>query len=201
LATDGYRLEGANLVWVIDNLPPGKAVQFEIRCKCQAAAAKACTRISATTSEGISGNDEACLEIREAGGAPPAGDLTMTIPGLHNPVSVGKGVTYKIQVTNNSTKTYRQVSLTATVPKGLVPAHLGTQGPGATPFRLDLQTGGVYFDPVFEVKPGETLAYEVHVLAREPVQGKMRAELSSPDLPQPIVQEVSAEVVAKGVGP
>ena len=199
-ATDGYKLEGANLVWVIDNLPPGKAAQFEVQCKCEKAAAKACTRVSVTTSEGVSGNDEACLEIREAGGAPPAGELTMTIPGLHNPVSVGKGVTYKIQVTNNSTKTYRQVSLTATVPKGLVPAHLGTIGPGSTPFRLDLQTGGVYFDPVFEVKPGETLAYEVHMLAREPVQGKMRAELSSPDLLQPIVQEVSAEVV-KGVGP
>ena len=53
----------------------------------------------------------------------------------------------------------------------------------------------MYFDPVFEVKPGETLTYAMKVWARQPVQGKIRAELTTPDLPQPIVQEVSAEVV------
>ena len=128
-ATEGYRAESGGLVWTIDELPAGKAVQFEVHCKCQAASASACNRVSVTAQDGAKAQDEACVEILASGGTgpttgpPPAGDLTMTMPGLHNPITVGKGVLYTIQVTNNSTQTYRQVAVTATVPTGMMPAQ------------------------------------------------------------------------------
>ena len=158
-----------------------------------------------TASEGGQDVAEACFQIRAAepllpsgrpaAETPAAGELTMTVPGLHNPVSIGKGVTYRIQVTNNSSKSYRKLSLTAGFPQGFVPNAMGTQGPGSTQFRVELQTGKVYFNPVFEVPPKQTLVYEVRGLARQPVQGQFHVELTSPDLPQPLVKDVSAEAV------
>ena len=38
LATGGYQIENGVLTWIIDELPSGKSVRYEIQCKCQTAA-------------------------------------------------------------------------------------------------------------------------------------------------------------------
>ncbi len=205
LATGGNQWEGHALTWQLDALPAGESAQFRILTKCQGPAGRACCRTKVTTGEGYQATGEGCCEIRGPEAPPPsrkpavkastATGLTMTVPGLHNPVSAGHGVTYRIQVTNNGPRTYRKVALTATFPHGFVPDPMGTQGPGGTQFRVALQAGKVFFNPIFELAPRQELVYEVRGLARQPVQGRFHVELSSPDLPKPLVQEVSAEAV------
>jgi uncharacterized repeat protein (TIGR01451 family) len=211
LATDGYRIEGGGLAWTIDNLQTGKSTRLEICCTCQKAAAKACNRVSVTAQDGIKSEDEACIEILAANSAPSfnnpppsttpetpaaspsANDLALAAVCLFSPVTVGKDVTYEIRVTNSGKSPYQQILVTATVPEEMTINPIGTTGPGPTQFTIEGRT--IRFDPVFEIKPGETTAYRVRVRAKQPGVIHFHAELKALTLPQPIVQEVKTEVL------
>ena len=194
------------LTWIIDSLPAGKSVRYEIQCRCQTAAAKACNRASAALPDGTRVADEACLEIRPAAAPPsptppkpatPASEgLRLSVEGLSNPVRIGKGLTYEIVVENKGTASCRQVSVTATVPDGMVPATLGTNGPGgAAAVTVDRQM--VRFDPVPEVLPGKSLTFYVRVSALEAGKKSFRVELRTATAPESSVQEASTEVIAQ----
>ena len=206
LATDGYQVENGGLTWIIDNLPSGKSVRYEIQCKCQTAAAKACNRASAALPDGTHVEDEACLEIQPPAAPPgptpskpatPAREgLRLSVEGLSNPVRAGKELTYEIVVENKGTASCRQVSVTAIVPDGMVPAPLGTVGPAGPPsVKPDRQV--VRFDPVAEVHPNESLTYRVRVQAQQVGKKSFRVELRTAASPEPLVQEASTEVLAQ----
>jgi uncharacterized repeat protein (TIGR01451 family) len=188
-------------------------VQLEIQFRCAKAAFKAGNRVSISSSQGVQAEDEKTLEIRSASGAlppeaagpgtiqpgetapgaaPSAADLTMTVTDLRDPVAAGKELTYQITVVNNGNAVHRQVEVVAMVPDGMAPAPLGTTGPGPTQFVIDRQT--VSFNPVMEVRPGETLTYRVRVRAKQAGLFHFRAELSSRELSQPVLQDESTEV-------
>ena len=52
----------------------------------------------------------------------PSGPLTMTVAALHNPVAVGKELTYEIRVVNNTGAADHEVTVTAIVPDGMIPS-------------------------------------------------------------------------------
>ena len=199
-ATEGHRVDNGNLVWTIESLAAGKSTQLEVLCACQAAAAKACNRVSVTTPDGGRAESEACLEIRAPGARPPettpaapAGEgLAMDVVGLRSPVAAGKDLFYEIRVTNNGPASYRQVQVAATVPEGMLFDPLGTVGPGPTKFSREGQV--IRFDPVFEVRPGESVVYSVHVRTKQPGQYRFRAELNASGLLRPLSKEASTEV-------
>ncbi len=205
LATEGYLLERGALSWTIDRLAAGKTTQRGIHYSCQSAAAKACNRVSVTALSGGKVEDQACLEIRATDKgpvAPPAekagsstartDGLTMSVSGLGNPVAVNKDLTYVVQVTNNGTASYQRVTLTATVPEGVTPNPIGTSGPGPTKFAIEGKT--IQFDPVFEIKPGESLMYRIRVRTKKAGQYRFAAELTAPTLSKPVVQEANTVV-------
>ncbi len=208
-ATDGYRLEDGGLAWTVEDLAAGQTTELRIQCLCQSAAAKTCNRATATTSDGGKVEDEACLEIRAVSSppavrtpAPPpppsaaaAEGLIMSVIGLRNPVTAGKELTYEIKVTNNGPTTYRQATVTATVPDDMIPNPMGTVGPGPTKFAIEGKS--VRFDPVFEVRPNESLIYRIRVQTKQPGLWRFLAELTAATLSQPLVKlvkETSTEV-------
>ncbi len=129
---------------------------------------------------------------------PPSSPLTMTVADLRGPVSAGKDLIYEIRVSNNGSAVQRQVTVTAMVPEGMMPAPLGTTGPGPTQFNIDHQA--VRFNQVMEVQPGETLTYRVHVRTKSAGQFAFHVEFTSQNIAQPIVQEVTTEVFEQGRG-
>ncbi len=205
LASEGYQADRGALSWTIERLPAGKTVQRGIHYTCQTVSAKACNRVRVTTSTGAKVEDEACLEIRAADKGPvapgtektapanpPADGLVLTASGLANPVPVNKDLTYVVQVTNNSTQSYQRVTLTAAVPEGVVINPIGTMGPGPTKFTTEGKT--IQFDPVFEIKPGETLMYRIRVRTKKPGQYRFVAELSAPAMSRSLVKETNTEI-------
>ncbi|MEN6407518.1 MAG: hypothetical protein ABFC77_13735 [Thermoguttaceae bacterium] len=216
LATDGYRLENGALAWTIDTLPPGRPTQLGVHCTCQKTSLRACSRIRATAPGGVPVEDEACLEIRDAGprpstsppfGPPPTSPsektdkraepestdgLTLTVTGLRPLVTAGKELTYEIRVTNKAASPLRQVSVTAIVPEGMTLSPLGTTGPGQTKFNVDGAT--VRFDPVSTMSPGESLTFLVRVQTKRPGQFRFRASAGAPALPKSVEREASTEV-------
>ena len=206
LATDGYQIENGVLTWIIDNLPAGKSVRYEIQCKCQTAAAKACNRASAALPDGTHAEDEACLEIRPPAAPPgptppkpvtPASEgLRLSVEGLSNPVRAGKELTYEIVVDNKGTASCRQVTVTATVPDGMVPDPLGTVGPaGPAAVKIDRQT--VRFDPVPEVHPNESLTYRVRVRRSRSARRASGSSFARPQRPSRWCRRRSTEVIAQ----
>jgi uncharacterized repeat protein (TIGR01451 family) len=236
-ATDNFRAEGGNLVWVIAQLPAGNYTQLEVQYECVKAADKASNTVSVSTREGAQAQDTAYLEIRSPpgtqssggathSGATPGGTpwsgraktgenqggenrpgetaaekgqsanaLTLSVVALHNPVAVGKELTYEIRVVNNTDAADRRVTVTAIVPDGMVPVPLGTTGPGPAKFEIDHQT--VSFDPVMALQPGETLIYRVRVRTKSAGQLLFRAELTCQNITQPIMKEAETEVFSQ----
>ena len=74
----------------------------------------------------------------------------------------------------------------------MAPDPLGTVGRRSTKFMFEGNV--VHFDPVFEIRPGESLKYSVRARTEHSGQFRFRTELSTPDLPQPLMQEVTTEV-------
>jgi uncharacterized repeat protein (TIGR01451 family) len=185
-ASDGYRLDGDNLVWTIDSLPPGRPLRLEVECRCLSAVARACNRAMLTAEEGVQAEDDACLEIRAA-----PGGLAITVHDFSDPVALGKGTTYEIRVSNQGQTAHRDLSVVVTVPVGMLPDRIGTSGPGMP--TIEGQT--VRFDPVAELPAGETATYRVRVRTRQAGKYSLRAEVTSRDQPQSVAAEETTEVV------
>ena len=185
--SEGFRLDGTDLVWTIADLPPGVPKRYEVAYRCVAPAVRACNRAMVTIDGGQPVEDEACIEIRAA--APP--QLTLSVADLRDPVALGGGVTYVIDVANRGTTAAHDVAVAAAVPVGMTPDRIGTSGPS----NLTIEGQAVRFDPVAELPAGESLSYRVRISTRQAGEFSLRVELTSRDQPQPITDEERTEVV------
>ncbi|MBI2825893.1 MAG: DUF11 domain-containing protein [Planctomycetia bacterium] len=197
-ADQGYEWVGEDLVWVVGSLPAGQNVTFRVQCRCVAAAARACVRATIATAEGARNSSDACLEIvPDAAAAPPppaaAARLGMTIADIGDPVSVGRETTYEVKITNAGAAPDRQVALVATVPAEMTPSVVGTSGPS----RGQIAGKTIRFDPVAELKPGETLTYQIRARADRPGQLTFTAQATSAGLPAGTTQQESTTVFAE----
>jgi uncharacterized repeat protein (TIGR01451 family) len=184
----GY--EGEALYWTIASLSAGQKKTYQVRCGCVKESARACQRVKVTFAEGAPVQEEACLVIRAQAAAPTSG-LSLTVTALHEPVAVGKELTYVIRVTNNGRSEDSQVVVKATVPSQMLVARLGTTGP--TRANFDGQT--VTFDPVERIGAGEVLSYRIRVQAKQTGDVRLQAEVTSLAQRQPISAEARTTIV------
>lgn len=201
-ATRGSQVGQNALTWAIDDLPAGKSVALTILCECRSASVRAVNRASVLLPDGGRLDDETYLEIVPAEetpppampeiAPPPADGLTLTAVGLRNPVKAGNELTYEIRATNAGLAPFRQVAVAVVVPEGMTPNPLGTSPPEKLQFKIEGRT--VRFDPVAELRPGETATYRVRVRALLAGKHRLSVELSAPDLAQPLVKEAETEV-------
>ncbi len=195
MATDGHRVDGDNLIWTIDSLAPGKSVRFEVHCRCQEAALRACNRVSVVTDQGLKTEKEACLSIRSAASPhlPSISNLTMSVADLRDPITVDKELTYEVRVTNNSQASDKRVTVVATVPDQMMAVPLGTSGPA----KFDISGQIVRFEPVAEIRAGETLTYRIRVRARQSGDVQFRAQLTSQNAQQAMTVEEQTQILAR----
>ncbi|HWB00002.1 MAG TPA: hypothetical protein VG713_15990 [Pirellulales bacterium] len=187
-ATDGHSFAGDDLVWLVDTLPVGKTIRFQVNCRCLARAAKACNRVTVTSQEGARADAEACLEIQGA-----AAPLQITLGDLRDPVAVGNQTTYELRVTNPAAVADSQVAVTITLPVELTVVQAGTTGPAT--FRVDGNT--VRFSPVGSLQPGATLTYRVQAQALRPGTVRVRADVTSANMPTAASTEETTSIFAQ----
>jgi hypothetical protein len=85
------------------------------------------------------------------------------------------------------------VSVAATVPEGMTPAPIGTVGPDGIQPKIEGQV--VRFDPVSELRAGESVVYRVRVQAKQAGREfHFHVETTAAGLPKPLVQEATTEV-------
>ncbi len=122
--------------------------------------------------------------------AVPSG-LRINVIDLTDPVPKGDKLTYKIIVSNDGALSERNVSLVATVPRGMIPIRVDTGGQSGQTIIGQI----VRFDPVAEIRPGERREYRVLVQILEAGQATFRAEVTSNNLPQPLGAEATTDVL------
>ncbi|MFV2069220.1 MAG: NEW3 domain-containing protein, partial [Pirellulales bacterium] len=62
-ATAGFTVTQEELSWIFPRLEPGAVEKIRVRCRCVTAARQACNRVIATSDQGPTIADEACVEI------------------------------------------------------------------------------------------------------------------------------------------
>ncbi len=190
-ATDGYEWDDRdNLVWKIPALAAGKSTRLQLNHRCRSAARKACVRVRVTSQEGAAAEGEACLEIRR-----DQTQLSMTVDGLDNPVTVGRDLTYEVRINNAGSVADRNVALTVVVPVEMSVIRLGTVGDRTT---YDIEGQNVRFKPVAELPPGETLKFRVRVRAVKAGEVKLEAIFKSEGQPQPTTATEETTVLERG---
>ena len=120
----------ASLVWIIPQLSPGEAARRDVLCLCQRPADNAVSRVTVTANENISETAEAAIRIlpprrrlREHAlpdaRTPAAGQLTVEISELGDPIRIGEATDYEIRIRNARAAADQNVVLKIEFPAGL----------------------------------------------------------------------------------
>ena len=197
-ASPGWAWRSGALTWTLDSLAPGDSKTWQLHCTCVKEATKACNRVTVTADGGLQAGDEVCLEIyndaapaQAPAAAAPAGKLTVTIADQADPIRVGGDTIYQIVVTNAGSAPQQQVVLAVKISQEL---QLDTIpiSPVAASATFPRQ---IRFKPVAEVRPGESITFELQIQADSAGTGKVQVDVSAAGLAQPVSAEATTEIL------
>ena len=180
------------LVWTVENLASRAQQTWNVQCTCAAPAQRACGKVTLSDQTGLNFGEETCLQIVPVQAAPggPA-DLKLQITGRNNPIKVGSEASYSIVVTNAGTNSQRQVKLTVTVPEGMT--FVTAQGPA----NSTVSGQKVGFEPILEMRPGETITFDLRLRAVRQGSAQVAAEVSSSTTTQPLTGSATTNIFAE----
>jgi uncharacterized repeat protein (TIGR01451 family) len=203
---DSAALAAGQLVWIIPRLSPGEAARRDVLCLCQRPADNAASRVTVTTDENISEMAEAAIRILPPAaaspgarvpdaGTPAAGQLSVEIFELGDPIQIGEATDYEIRIRNARTAADQNVVLKIEFPAGLRFDRLS--GPVA---RRNVSADGrlVEVSPIREVRAGETIpSFHVEATGVQVGEYKIRVVVTSQLSPQGVVAEEATSVTAQ----
>lgn len=122
-------------------------------------------------------------------------DLLLYVVDNQGTIPVGEEVIYEISVKNQGEAPDQDVQITAQLPQGVqfVRAEGETQG--------QVEGGTITFNPVEQLGPDETASWQIRVRAQNPGAVRLRVELSSRQLDEPVREEEPTRLVPSGEQP
>ena len=196
-ASPDFEVRGGSLTWTIATLEPGKTEKRQVNCRCVKEVTRACNRVTVTADGGTTGGDEACLEITATtapAAAPPAAGaaskLSLSVADQADPIRVGGETIYQIVLTNSGSGPARQVALSMTVSP-----EMTITGVQTSPVRGTMFPRSVRFTPIAEVRPSESITFELRVRADRSGTGKLHAEATSDQDRTPIAADESTQIL------
>lgn len=186
-ATDGHSFAGDDLIWIVDTLPPGKTIRFQVNCRCLSPAANACNRITVTSQEGARADGQACLAITG-----PSTPLSMSVSDTRDPVAIGNDTTYQVTISNPNSVADTNVQVIATLSAELAPSTVGSSGPTSS----SIQGQTVQFAPVAQLAAGATLTFSIQAHGATPGTGRVHVQVTSGNMPSPLAADQTTTVFA-----
>ena len=218
--SDGYQIEEDQLTWKFNQIAPGQTerLQVEVRCK---EAVRACSRLTVTADGGLVMADEACVQISQADVVPPVtgppvtggptapgtaplapsgqadnaevGDvLSLRVTDLRDEVPIGGTVVYEVTVTNLQNVPDANVVVIVTVPEGLAPTSGGVGI--VAPSNPNIGQRVIRFNPVAEIRPGESLIYRIPIQAEQAGQFRSQIRVTSDGQRRPLIKTEDSSV-------
>ncbi len=116
--------------------------------------------------------------------------LSFEVTDLSSPIETGGETTYEIRVSNQGTKEAANVQVAAMLPAGL----RAVSASGET--RQQITGQQVVFAPIGRLAPKAETKYRVVAQGTRPGDHRVRVQITSDEVQQPIVKEVSTRVYA-----
>ena len=211
--SNGYQIEEDQLTWKFAQIAPGQTERLQVEVICKEAV-RACSRITVTAAGDLMMAEEACVQITEAAvppvtPAPPAtvpppasssqadnaetGDvLSLTVTDLRDEVAVGGTIVYEVTVTNLHNVADANIVVIVTVPEGLAPTAGGVGI--VAPSNPNIGQRVIRFNPVAEIRPGESLIYRIPILAKQPGQFSSQIRVTSNGQRRPLIKAEESSV-------
>ena len=175
-AADGGQYdEGSRLLtWFVDRLEQGQQQQLTATFSCDEMGAFT-HFVRATSAHG------SVSDARFTTNVEGASSLALDIQDLEDPVEIGIETAYEIRVSNEGSAPAKNVAVSCELPAGLTLVNVESQIPFATERNL------IAFQPIAQVRPGETVTIRVQVKAAAEGNHRFRTRLSSESIDEPIV--------------
>jgi uncharacterized repeat protein (TIGR01451 family) len=169
--------EAARLVnWFVGRLEQGQSASAEVTFTC-GASGEHTHFVRATSEHGTISDADTRTQVE---GTPT---LAMTIHDIEDPVEVASETEYEIRVTNDGSAPAANVNVSCELPAGM--SLLSAEAPVTFAAERDL----VVFQPLAQLKPGETVTIRLHVKASAAGNLRLRARLSSESIEEPLLAE------------
>jgi uncharacterized repeat protein (TIGR01451 family) len=190
-ATDGNQRSAANeLTWQHRTpLAPGEKAVFEVEYRASSAQADSCSR-ALVTGDGVTAEDEICVEITGAPRAEAQSKLSVLVSERTDPVPAGTPYSYRIVVRNDGSTPQRNVVLSVELPESLTVEQV--QAPVKD---SKLQERPIRFAPILLLEPGKLVSYELIVKAARPGKIVVRASATSQTVTEPSIAEEDTTIV------
>lgn len=162
--------------WHLEKLPAGSKGDVQVSLIPQEMGQQK-LRVEGSTKSGIKQTDERSIQVEGIA------ELEFAINDTEDPVDVGNDTGYEILVTNRGSQAASNVQLTVDFPAELEPIS----GNGTTSARV----GGnqVSFDPIGRLAPGEKAVFKVAARGVRAGDSRVRVQILSDELRNPITKE------------
>ena len=167
--------------WVVEVLAPGESRSFNISMSRQCPGCVT-NRVWVNSCEGACA--EACFETEWMG--IPA--LCVDVSDVCDPVCEGDGTCYRIRVSNHGSAADSNINITARFSDELKPSEAWGYSEGKVAGQA------VMFDVIEELDAGEYIEFEIHADAVKSGDGRVRVDLKSDWLKEPVSEEESTHV-------
>ncbi len=214
-ATDGKELSRGEVAWRRPELRVGEAIVWELQARALRGDPSARNLATVTSQEGVTQSAELITQITggaapiptvpdpvrpdpvrpnpvrpDPGNVPPEGDLIVTVNESEDPVVVGRELTYRILVKNNSREADRQLGMVITLPEGLEFVSVSTPS--------DIDRTRIVPTTIAEVRGKEELRpIDVKFRATKPGNYTLKVLVRSLRVPEGITATQETRVVAE----
>jgi uncharacterized repeat protein (TIGR01451 family) len=118
--------------------------------------------------------------------------LSLTVTDLRDEVPVGGTVVYEVTVTNLQNAPDANVVVVVTVPEGLAPTAGGVGI--VAPSNPNIGQRVIRFNPVAEIRPGESLIYRIPIQAEQAGQFRSQIRVTSNGQRRPLIKTEDSSV-------
>ncbi|MEN1681969.1 MAG: hypothetical protein AAGJ46_20495, partial [Planctomycetota bacterium] len=176
-----YDRASHSVYWSLAELPEGSGGEVQLTAL-PTSAGEQTLQVEGEARDGLKVEDT--MAVRVEGVAA----LEFNVLDVEDPIDVGSETVYEVRVSNSGTKAATGVAVRFVTPPGLEPIAAS----GET--RHQVQGGDVVFAPLERLAPqGESL-FRIRCRGTAAGDQRLRVELSSDDLAQPVVKEESTRV-------
>ncbi len=177
-AAQGAQFDEATrlLNWFVGHLDQGQTATTEVTFACSELGSFT-HFVRATSEHGTISDAQTETKVE---GTP---SLAMDIRDFEDPVEVGTETEYEIRVKNEGSAAAHNVNVSCELPAGL--SVVSVKAPVSFAAERDL----VVFQPLAQLKPGESVSIRMHVKASGAGNLRLRARLSSESIEEPLIEE------------
>ena len=114
----------------------------------------------------------------------------MAVADNADPIRTGGETVYQIVLTNSGSGAAKQVALSVSVSPEMTITKIQSSPVGGTAFPRSMR-----FTPIAEVRPGESITFELRVRGDRAGKGTLHAEMTSDRDKTPIVADESTQIL------